>query len=282
MENLTPESRRDRNGKMVTRWVRRLTGRSNKSELPSPAPIAVEPRQPSAIDTLSSSLPTRRDGIDKAVSFVVNGSVNAEVASGERNEGVEAFLLKMGEGTLRQVTEFIDDKENGFVVRSMCATMLSGLSLRYRGRSSDFGIDYTQLHNLMLLGEDFQRSTPENFLHDVKTNLNFNTVRDLTVRFENLMGEIKPQNLSKTPDFGTLPEKTQRLARVALVIANVYYTGADNGQRHRESELLECVDRHFDRRFEITPILDRIMDATPTVIDENMEIQVASIQEGWL
>lgn len=282
MENLTPESRQDRNGKMVTRWVRRLTGRNIKSELPSPTPVAPETKYPSAIETLSSSIPTRREGIDKAASFVVRDGVDAGATSGERNEGVEAFLLKMEENTLRKIVEFIDDKENGFVVRSMCATMISGMSLRYRGRSSDFGIDYTQLHNLMLLGEDFQRSTPENFLYDVKTNLNFNTVRDLTVRFENLMGEIKPQNLSKTPSFGTLPEKTQRLARVALVIANVYYTGADNGQRHRESELLDCVDRHFDRRFEITPILDRIMDATPSVIDENMEIQIASIQEGWL
>jgi hypothetical protein len=234
------------------------------------------------MDTLASSLPTRREGIDKAAEFIVHHGVDSESPSGERNEGVESFLLKMEESTLRQITEFIDDKENGFVVRSMCATMISGMALRYRGRKSDFGIDYTQLHNLMLLGEDFQRSTPENFLYEAKANLNFNTVRDLTVRFENLMGDIKPQNLSKTPDFGTLSDKEQRRTRVALVIANVYYTGADNGQRHRESELLDCIDRHFDRRFEITPILDRIMDATPSVIDENMEIRVASMQEGWL
>jgi hypothetical protein len=282
MENLTPESRQDRNGKMVTRWVRKLTGRGPKPELPSPAPITPDLTQRSAMDTLASSLPTRREGIDKAAEFIVHHGVDSESPSGERNEGVESFLLKMEESTLRQITEFIDDKENGFVVRSMCATMISGMALRYRGRKSDFGIDYTQLHNLMLLGEDFQRSTPENFLYEAKANLNFNTVRDLTVRFENLMGDIKPQNLSKTPDFGTLSDKEQRRTRVALVIANVYYTGADNGQRHRESELLDCIDRHFDRRFEITPILDRIMDATPSVIDENMEIRVASMQEGWL
>jgi hypothetical protein len=282
MENLAPESRQDRNGKMVTRWVRKLTGRDSKPELPSPAPVTPDPTQRSAMDTLASSLPTRREGIDKAAEFIIHHGVDTESSSGERNEGVESFLLKMEESTLRQITEFIDDKENGFVVRSMCATMISGMSLRYRGRTSDFGIDYTQLHNLMLLGEDFQRSTPENFLYEAKANLNFNTVRDLTVRFENLMGDIKPQNLSKTPDFGTLSDKEQRRTRVALVIANVYYTGADNGQRHRESELLDCIDRHFDRRFEITPILDRIMDATPSVIDENMEIRVASMQEGWL
>jgi hypothetical protein len=164
----------------------------------------------------------------------------------------------------------------------MCASLISGMSFRYRERATDHGIDYTQLNNLMLLGEDFQRSTPQNFLDAIKESVNFGTVRDLTFRFNSLMDEVKPQNLSKTPDFSTLSEREQRAARVALVIANVYYTGADNGQRHRESELLQCVDRHFDRRFEITNILDRHMDATPKIIDENMELGGSTLQEGWL
>ena len=280
MGNLKPDRRSDRNGRLVTRWVRKLTGNDSAPVIPSPVvdpPIA--PQQLSPIEILSKSLPTRRDEIEKVFKFVVSDGVND---FGEQESLVERFLMKMEEKTLRELNEFIDDKENGYIVRSMCANMVGGMALKYRERNSDFGIDYTQLHNVMLLGEDFQRSTPGNFLDEIKETISFNAVRDLTFRFESLMDEIKPQNLSKTPDFATLPEKTQRNARVALVIANVYYTGADNGQRHRESELLECVDRHFDRRFEITSILDRHMDATPSMIDENMEIKVVSMQEGWL
>lgn len=279
MRDLHAELRQDRNGKSVTRWVKRLVGRGEHTDLPAPTTPDTWERHKSVMDQLESRLPTRRDGLDKSLDFVCK--LAAPEAFRATND-VERFLLNMSEGTLRQITDFIDDKENGFIVRGMCAFMIAGMAQRYRLRSSDHGIDYTKLHNVMLLGEDFQRSTPENFLDDARNSLSFNSVRDLTVRFENLMSQIKPQNLTKTPDFGTLPEKDQRRARAALVIANVYYTGADNGKRHRESELLECVERHFDRRFEVGAILDRIMDASPSVIDENMEVRVASIQEGWL
>jgi hypothetical protein len=246
-------------------------------------PAAEQDAPPSPIERLSKAIPTRREGVAKALEFVTQNSVDSGGDFSDDPSGeVEGFLSRMEEKTLRVVTGFIDEKENGFIVRHMCASVLAGMAKRYRERPSDHGIDYTQLRNLMLMGEDFQRSIPGDFLDSVRASPNFSNIRDLNYRFNSLMDEIKPQNLSKTPDFSTLPELDQKAARIALVIANVYYTGADSNSRHRESELLECVERHFDRRFEVAEVLDRHFDATPRMIDEVMSIDIHSLQEGWL
>lgn len=281
MGNLRPERRRDRNNSGLPNWIRRLTGQ--QEEAVPVAPPAADQGPPTPIEILNRSLPSRREGVSKALSFVTENSVDSRSDySSDPTGEIEGFLSRMQEKTLRLVTGFLDDNENGFIVRHMCASVIAGMAQRYRERSSDHGIDYTQLHNLMLLGEDFQRSVPGNYLDSAKASPNFSNIRDLNFRFNTLMDEIKPQNLSRTPDFMTLPEIEQRAARVALVIANVYYTGSDNSSRHRESELLECIDRHFDRRFEIVDVLDRHMDANPRLIDEVMTIEVRSMQDGWL
>lgn len=281
MGNLRPEKRRDRNTSGFPNWIRRFTGQ--QEEAAPVVPAAVNQGSPTPIEMLNRSVPNRREGVSKALSFVTENSKDSrsDFLSDPTSE-IEGFLLRMQEKTLRLVTGFIDDKENGFIVRHMCASVIAGMAQRYRERSSDHGIDYTHLHNLMLLGEDFHRSVPGNYLDSAKASPNFSNIRDLNFRFSTLMDEIKPQNLSRTPDFMTLPETEQRLARVALVIANVYYTGSDSSSRHRESELLECIDRHFERRFEIVDVLDRHMDANPRLIDEVMSIETRSMQEGWL
>lgn len=190
--------------------------------------------------------------------------------------------MRMEEKTLRRVSEFIDNPDNGAVARSMCASVIASMAQKYRYRTDDYGIDYTNLLNITLLGEDFYRSVPEPALDSVRREISFGTIRDMNFRFSTLMDETKPQNLSKTPAFTTLSEKEQRNARVALVIANTYYTGASTSNRHRESELLECVDKNFEKRFDIAAILDRHMDATPSLIEEILTIETRSFQDGWL
>lgn len=282
MGNVRPDQRRDRNGLDLPRWIKKLTGQQEQAAPDIPPAPDREPL-PSPIERLSKSIPTRREGVAKALEFVIGNSMDSrgDFTSDPSGE-VEQFLTRMEEKTLRLVTQFIDDKENGFVVRHMCASVIAGMAQRYRERSSDHGIDYTQLRNLMMMGEDFQRSIPDEFLDAVRTSPNFSNVRDLNYRFSSIMDEIKPQDLSKTPDFTTLPELDQKAARIALVIANVYYTGADSKSRHRESELLECVERHYDRRFEVSEVLQRHFDATPRIIDEVMSIETRSLQDGWL
>lgn len=274
MDNLSPEQRSDHNGKLVPRWIKRWAKKEEAPVLPaSPPPEATAY---SAIDALHEALPSSTFHIAKTVDFVAGHYPH------ENREVITKFFTQMQEKTRREVVAFVDDKSNGDIVRRMCSAVLSSMAHRYRDRSSDFGIDYIPVHNLMLLGEDFVRAVPDHFLDAVRQSANYGTLRDLNTMFNTLMTEIKPQDLSKVPNFMEQPELVQRRARVALAIASVYYTGADNNSRHRESELLDCVDHYFDRRFEISDILDRHMDASVEDIEENLSIETVALRDGWL
>lgn len=268
MSNLRPEQRADHTGKVVTRWIRDYFGRKDKPSRPIPAV---------RIANAPSDISENHD-------FVTANAGTHWTDLTEYKEKLSNLLSLMSPADKQRLSDFAHDPDVHPAAHILVAETLSHKAYSEAATRENAAVSFTRMNNVVLLADDFVRSLPPHVLPDNSSSDNYrNEIGRLEARVVALSEALRPRKASIAPDFSKQSAAKQRRARIGMVIANVFFASTPHtNQRHREKDLIEYVDRNFDRRFEISSVLDRRMDATPELIDEMLQTNVSEIQDGFL
>lgn len=268
MSNLRPEQRADHTGKVVTRWIREHFGRGNTSSRPIPAVRITNPAS----------------GNGEHSDFVAANVGSHWTDLKEYSGRLSNLLSLMSQSDKQRLSDFAHDPEVHPAAHILIAEILSHKAFSEAASGDNPNVSFTRINNAVLLADDFVRSCPQHVLPDSPASSNYHQdIGKLEARIVALSEALRPQNAKSAPDFSKQSEAKKRRARIGMVIANNFYaTAPHKNQRHKEKDLIDYVDRNFDRRFEIASVLDRRMDATPELIDEMLQTNVSEIQDGFL